>query len=105
MINVFGSHLCPDCIAFRKNLDHYGVEYKFTDILESLPNLKKFLSLRDSNPVFEAVRNAGGIGIPAIVREDGIVSLDWEGEIRAAGYEVLAEEATGEACSIDHKNC
>jgi len=39
--------------------------------------LKEFLKIRDENPLFDAVREKGSIGIPTIVKADGSVTLDW----------------------------
>ena len=45
---------------------------------EKTANLKAFLKLRDSSPLFDSVRQEGGIGIPCIQREDGSITFDWE---------------------------
>ena len=76
MLKIYGSMLCPDCVQCRKDLDAAGVEYEYLDFADSLRNLKEFLKLREL-PVFDGVKEAGGIGIPCIVAEDGTVSLDW----------------------------
>jgi len=78
MIKIYGSMLCKDCVQCREDLDRTGVAYAYLDFAEQLVYLKEFLSIRDGNPVFDAVRQKGGIGIPCIVREDGTVTLDWE---------------------------
>ena len=78
MIRIYGSSMCGDCRQCRADLDARGVDYEFIDINEDLMNLKAFLALRDGSPVFDSVRKAGGIGIPAIVKDDGEVTLDWE---------------------------
>lgn len=78
MIKIYGSMLCKDCIQCREDLDKAGVSYEYLDFSQDLGNLKVFLSLRDENPLFEPVRQAGGIGIPCILREDGSITLDWE---------------------------
>ena len=54
------------------------MEFEFLDFADSLLNLKEFLKIRDENALFDAVREKGSIGIPAIVKEDGSVTLDWE---------------------------
>ena len=77
MIKIYGSMLCPDCVACRKALDAEGVFYEYLDFAEDLRNLKEFLKLRDRDPVFEGARLDGKIGIPCILREDGSVTLDW----------------------------
>ena len=78
MLKIYGSMLCPDCVACRKDLDNAGVAYEYLDFSESLRNLKECLKIRDENPIFEALKKEGKIGIPCIVREDGAVLLDWE---------------------------
>ncbi|MBP3871678.1 MAG: glutaredoxin [Faecalicoccus sp.] len=77
MLKIYGSDLCPDCLACKKDLDARGVEYTYLNITESLKLMKEFLALRDSNPVFDSVRKKGNIGIPALVCQDGKVLLDW----------------------------
>lgn len=78
MLKIYGSMLCPDCVACRENFDRAGVEYEYLDFSDNLKNLKEFLAIRDADPVFDNVRKAGSIGIPCILREDGTVTLDWE---------------------------
>ena len=77
MIKIYGSMLCPDCVACRKALDEAKVPYEYLDFGDHLQNLKEFLKIRDREPVFEVPRQVGGIGIPCILREDGTVTLDW----------------------------
>ena len=77
MIKIYGSMLCPDCVKCREDLDAAGVAYEYLDFSDDLRNLKAFLAIRDSEPVFGAVREKGSIGIPCIVRDDGSVTLDW----------------------------
>ena len=77
MLTIYGSMLCPDCVQCRADLDQAGISYIYLDFSDDLRNLKVFLSLRDSHPVFESARAEGYIGIPCIVREDGSVTLDW----------------------------
>ena len=78
MIKVYGSMLCPDCVQCRKDLDNSGVAYEYLDFAENLLHLKEFLVIRDSDPLFENVRNEGRIGIPCIVKENGSVILEWD---------------------------
>ena len=76
MIKFYGSQLCPDCRAALSQLQGKGTPHEFVEITASLENLKAFLNLRDQSAAFEGVKAAGGIGIPAFVREDGTVTLD-----------------------------
>ena len=78
MLKVYGSLLCPDCVACKKAFEEKDVLFEYHDFGEDLHALKTFLSIRDSDPVFVEVKAGGKIGIPCIVAEDGCVSLDWE---------------------------
>ena len=75
---IYGSMMCPDCVACREALDQVGVQYEFLDFAQNLKNLKEFLVLRDQNEIFEPVKAAGKIGIPCIVLPNGIVKFDWQ---------------------------
>lgn len=103
MIKVYGHGLCPDCMQFKANLDAYGIAYEYADIQNSLPDLKAFLKIRDAEAVFDEPRQSGGIGIPAIVKEDGTVTLDWQGWMKNAGYEPMLAGHT--ACRLDGTGC
>ncbi len=78
MLKVYGMKICPDTVECCETLTRAGVEYEFLDFAEKTANLKAFLKLRDSSPLFDSVRQEGGIGIPCIQREDGSITFDWE---------------------------
>lgn len=106
MLTIYGSAMCPDCVACKRNFDFYGIEYHFIDINLKLHDLADFLSLRDKLPVFDHCKEIGDIGLPALVKEDGEVFLNWEGYLKEKGYEVLPEEGEIKAaCSLDRKGC
>lgn len=76
MLKIYGSKLCPDCVACLQDLDNAHICYQYCDFSEKLEYLKEFLKLRDSLDIFEPVRTEGRIGIPCLV--DGKnVFLDW----------------------------
>ena len=77
MIRIYGSMLCPDCVQCREDLDKAGIAYEYLDFSDSLLNLKEFLAIRESCPLFDEVKKNGSIGIPCIIKDDGIVTLDW----------------------------
>ena len=104
MIKVYGSPMCPDCVACEYNFDKYKIEYEFLDINASLHNLKKFLIYRDSEPVFDRLKAINDIGIPACIDEEGTVFTDWETYLRERGYEP-EEINAGQACGLDRKGC
>ena len=77
MLKIYGSRLCPDCVECLAELDRQGIAYDYHDFGADLRALKEFLAIRDGNPLFDAVREKGSIGIPCIVEEDGTVRLNW----------------------------
>ena len=77
MLKIYGSRLCPDCVQCVNDLTAAGVEFEYHDFSEELGALKTFLTLREKESVFESVRDAGKIGIPCIVTEEGNVTLSW----------------------------
>ena len=77
MLKIYGSPMCRDCVICKEALDKAGVPYVYMDITGNLMFLKKFLKLRE-DPVFDAVREKGQIGIPCILREDETITFDWQ---------------------------
>lgn len=104
MLVIYGSEMCPDCRACKANFDHYKIDYDFVDINKSLMSLKKFLILRDHEPVFEHLKAVNDIGIPALQKEDGTVFTDWEGYLTKLGYKPLTIK-DGKHCTLNHKGC
>ena len=93
MLKFYGSHLCPYCREGRANFDAHGIAYEYFDINESLKNLAEFLEMRDTLPVFAALRAEGDIvALPAIVKEDGTVFADWEAYLQELGLDVVYRE-------------
>lgn len=103
MLKIFGSKMCPDCEIAKKNFDYYGIDYEYIDINESLKNLKDFLKIRDSSPLFDEVKEIGSIGIPTLIDSDEI-TLDWEGYLKSKGLTPIKEEKKT-FCSLDGKGC
>lgn len=78
MVIIYGSKLCPDCVACLSDMEAQGVEYEYRDFSDSLLFLKEFLAIRESNLIFAGVKASGKIGIPCLVYPDGTVSLKWK---------------------------
>ena len=78
MVKVFGSKMCPDCIEMQKAFDDEKIPYEYHDITANLQDLKAFLRLRDSDPIFEEVRKNGMIGIPVVQAQDGSWTFEWQ---------------------------
>ena len=101
MITVYTSPLCPDCRECKHRLT---TPSECPDITESMRNLKAFLKLRDTLAAFDPCRANGSVGIPAIVKEDGSVTLDWEAFLAERGLPVEYREDRP-ACRLDGKGC
>ena len=104
MIKIYGSEMCPDCIACKLNFDTYKIEYAFIDINKSLHDLSEFLVMRDSLPVFDHCKEIHDIGLPALLLDDDTVTLNWESIVKELGHEVIEVE-NSQACSLDRKGC
>lgn len=78
-IVVYGSHLWKDCPPLKEFLSEKGIKFAYFDISLDLGALKRFLRLRDSNPLFDGVREKGGIGLPAIIIDDEVM-IDFDRE-------------------------
>ena len=75
-VTVVGSHLCPDTLYALNKLTEAGIEMDFKNLSASLPDLKVYLGLRDTEPRYEKVKAGGGIGIPCFILEDGTKTMD-----------------------------
>ncbi len=105
MLKVYGSELCPDCIECKYNLDRNNIEYDNIDITKSLKGMKEFLKLRDNEEIFNDAKAKGYIGIPALLTDDGKLTLDWENYFADQGIEIVYPGKSGAACGIDGKGC
>lgn len=75
-MKIYGTDLCPDCVAAKKVLDERKIPYNYVDITKDIADLKAFLRLRDTSPAFDEVKKAGNIGVPAFVSEDGAIAFE-----------------------------
>ncbi|MGL4763938.1 MAG: hypothetical protein ACRC2N_02700 [Aeromonas sp.] len=76
-IIVIGSHLCPDTIYALYKLKENKVDFDFKDISSSFPALKEYLNIRETNPMYEEVKNKGGLGIPCFLKGEKVtLNLD-----------------------------
>ncbi|MDR1834446.1 MAG: glutaredoxin [Fusobacteriaceae bacterium] len=73
---VIGSHLCPDTLFALNQLKAKDIDFDFLNLSASFPALKAFLNARETEPAYDAVKVAGGIGIPFFELEDGTKTFD-----------------------------
>lgn len=99
MIRIYGMDTCPDCTYVEEQVKGDD-RYEVIDIGRHVRNLKAFLRLRDSSPLFDDAKRNGAAGIPCFVLEDGTVTLSPE----EAGLH-SRPAAEGSACNIDGSGC
>ncbi len=75
-VTVIGSHLCPDTLYALCRLKEKNADLDFKNLSAGLPDLKAYLAVRESSPLYDQVRAGGGIGIPYFELEDGTCTLD-----------------------------
>ena len=73
---VYGSKQGPDTMACLSALSAAGTPHEFRDIAD-LSALKEFQKYRDTLPLFDRVKDNGGVGIPFIVQDDGKYTFEW----------------------------
>lgn len=104
MLKVYGTPTCPHCASAKANFDYYKIPYEYVDVCESVKQLKEFTVLRDTRKEFDDAKENGYIGIPAIIKEDGTLTFDWESIVKENGYEPI-DISQGKACGIDGEGC
>ena len=97
MIKVYGSHMCRQSRELQESFDENGINYQFLDINENLRNLSRFLRYRDTLEIFDNCRKIGDIGVPFMIDDEGVKTLDWKGWLKEHGYVTDCEE---EACCL-----
>ena len=75
---VYGTNACPDCVEAIQKLDEKKADYAYLEFSNNMPNLKRFLKLRDTEAIFDAVKEQGKVGVPCFKLEDGTLTLDLE---------------------------
>jgi glutaredoxin-related protein len=91
-MKVYGTDICIDCRNYKAIQESRGFEAEFVNITENTTNLREFLSIRDNDSVFNAVKENGGIGIPLFVREDGTKTFDIDEAFSWIGQKPVCEE-------------
>ena len=82
---IYGIDSCCNCGEAKEALAEKGIEYKYMSFADSIANLKKFLKYRDTEPMFEKIKEEGRVGIPLFILEDGTVTLSLDEVIEKAG--------------------
>ena len=72
---LFFSDKCPDTPASVQKLQDKNIDYQEINITDSMPNLKQFLKLRDNRDEYNSVKEAGSVGVPSLLIDDGRIIL------------------------------
>jgi glutaredoxin-related protein len=91
-MKVYGTDICIDCRNYKAIQAKRGFEAEYINITENTANLREFLSIRDQDPIFDTVKENGGIGIPLFVREDGTKTFDIDEAFSWIGQQHVSEE-------------
>ncbi len=75
-MKVYGSQICIDCRNYRALQRKRGFCAEYIEITEDTGKLKEFLHIRDTDPVFDPVKEKGGIGIPLFINDNGQKTFD-----------------------------
>lgn len=97
MIKMYVMQTCPYCEYVERQVEG-DARFRVIDIGQHVKNLKEFLDLRDSHPVFAEAKAEGDVGIPCYVLEDGTVTL-------SSADVGLTPMPDGPACGLDGKGC
>lgn len=97
MIKVFVMRSCPDCARVEKEIAQ-DPRFELIDIGQDVRNLKQFLALRDSNPIFSPIKERGAVGIPCFMKEDGTVTFS------PSDFH-LSDPQEETSCRLDGKGC
>ncbi len=57
----------------KEFLSQKEADFAYFDISLDFAALKRFLKLRDTNPLFESIRGSGRVGIPTILIDDEVI--------------------------------
>ena len=77
-VKVVGSVLCPDTLLALCKLKDADVALDFHNITGTMQELKEYLRLRDTEPMFEQAKAEGRVGIPFFVLPDGTKTWQWQ---------------------------
>ncbi|MCI2061917.1 MAG: glutaredoxin [Eubacteriaceae bacterium] len=73
---IVGSHLCLDTQEALEKCSRADMDFEFSNISDSLDDLKFYLKLRENDPMYEEVIENGNLGIPLFISENGEKTFD-----------------------------
>lgn len=98
---MYGTGICSDCVSAKEKLAAYSdIELDYRNITETTTTLKEFLAYRDHEPMFAPFIEAGKIGIPFFILEDGSKTFELSDFIDINKLDINRSVSS---CSIDGK--
>jgi len=104
MMKVYGAEICIDCRNYKAIQKSRGFEAEYIDIIENTDNLKAFLAIRDTEPIFDEVKSHGGIGIPLFINGNGGMTFEIDEAMEWIGQPPVKDEEISEhrsSCGIN----
>lgn len=102
-VTMYGTEICSDCVKAKKSLSTLNdIELEYKNITGDTATLKEFLAYRDTDGIFQEVKQSGRIGIPFFILENGEKTFDL-GQFVEMPAEEDDTEDSGPSCSIDKK--
>lgn len=80
---IYGTDTCIDCVNAMKALNETDISCLYLKFEDGIGNLKRFLKIRDTNKMFDIVKENGGVGVPLFVFEDGTMTLNLDDVLSA----------------------
>lgn len=60
-------------MELKEVLSENGIEFTYYDISLDFGALKRFLKIRDTNPLYIPVKEGGRVGIPTVILDDEVM--------------------------------
>lgn len=100
-IIMYGADICPDCVQAKEQLKDYAdIELDYRNISEKISTLKEFLAYRDHDDLFAPIKEAGKVGIPFFILEDGRKTFELSDFLKEAKK---SPDKQANACLLDGK--
>jgi len=103
MMKVYGTEICIDCRNYKAIQESRGFEAEYIDITADIAKLKEFLQIRDTEAIFEPVKERNGVGIPLFVNDDGAMTFEIDEALAWIGQPPVKDEEIVEKLVCDIK--
>ncbi len=102
-MKVYGTEICIDCRNYKAIQANRGFEAEYIDITEDIAKMKEFLTIRDTEAMFDEVKERHGVGIPLFVNDDGAMTFDIDEAMAWIGQPPVEDDEIVEKLVCDIK--